>query len=382
VIGKPRLLGDLSMTRDLRISPREQQVLTAILELYIATGEPVASQAVARAFDHQEGLSSATIRNVMAALAEAGLLEQPHTSSGRIPTAQAFRIYAESLMGQTRMGAATSKILANQGGLSAERQGQIRGEIEESYSGVHSSQQFLERTSHVLAHLSSGVGLALARVPEQEALEHIHFSRLSAGRVLAVVVTKPGAVLDRVLALDRDLTHTELEVAARFLNENFRGWTLDKIRTDLERRLNEERSEYDRLLSSVEELWRKGALTDATLPQTVFVEGVANLLASEMDREPLRQMLLALEAKQRLIELLNAYVDAHQQNVRVVVGLEDALPGLNNLVLVGAPAWLGDANLGTVAVIAPTRMHYQETIHAVSFVSQFSEKLFEMRRAE
>jgi len=149
---------------------------------------------------------------------------------------------------------------------------------------------------------------------------------------------------------------------------------------DLERRLHEERNEYDRLLASVEELCRNGALTDATVSQTLFVEGIANLLASELEREPLRQMLVALEAKQRLIELLNAYVDARQQNVRVVVGLEDAVPGLNNLVLVGATARLGDASLGTVAVIAPTRMHYQETIQAVSFVSQLSERLFEPRR--
>jgi heat-inducible transcriptional repressor len=370
------------MSHDLRISQRERLVLTAILEIYIATGEPVSSQAVACAFDHQDGLSSATIRNVMAALAEAGLLEQPYTSSGRIPAALAFRLYAENLMGQPSFGLTPNRLSASlqQNGLSAERQGQIRGQIEENYSGIHSTQQFLERTSHVLAELSSGVGVALSRAPEQEALEHIHFSRLSACRVLAVVVTKPGAVLDRVLALDRDLTHTELEVAASFLNENFRGWTLDKIRLDVERRLQEERNEYDRLLSSIEELCRKGALTDSITPQTVFVEGVANLLSSELEREPLRQMLVALEAKQRLIELLNAYVDAHQQNVRVVVGLEDALPGLNNLVLVGAPARLGEASVGTVAVIAPTRMHYQETIHAVSFVSQLSEKLFEARR--
>lgn len=350
------------MAGEIRISPRERLVLTAVLEIYIATGEPVASQAVARAFD-QEGLSSATVRNVMSALADAGLLEQPHTSAGRIPTAKAFRLYAENM--QSRL-------------LSAERQGQLRGQIEERFTGIHSMQQFLERTSQVLAQLSSGVGVALARMPEQEALEHIHFSRLSAGRVLAVVVTKPGAVLDRVLMLDRDLTRADLELAAGFLNENFRGWTLDKIRVELEGRLREERNEYDRLRNSVEELCRKGALDDVTVPQAVFVEGVGNLL--ELDPEPLRQMLLALEAKQRLIELLNAYVDARQQNVRVVVGLEEALPGLNNLVLVGAPVVLGQANLGTVAVIAPTRMQYQETIHAVSYVSQLSERFFEPRR--
>jgi heat-inducible transcriptional repressor len=352
--------------------------LTAILELYIATGEPVASQSVAHHYEHQEGMSSATIRNVMATLSEAGLLEKPHTSAGRVPTARAFRLYVEGLMGVGEGAGNYSPrlpIRLNSSGLTEQRREQIEG----SYVGVRSSQQFLATTSHVLAQLSSGVGVALSSTAELQALEHIHFSRLSTGRVLAVLVTKPGAVMDRVLQLDRDLTPTELEVAARFLNENFRGWTMERIRVELERRIGEERNEYDRLMGSIEELCRKGALDEATETQMVFVEGVTNLLVSEMDREPLLKMLQALEAKQKLIELLNAYVDAKQQNVRVVVGLEGGaeIPGFQNLVLVGSPARLGPGVRGTVAVIAPTRMQYQETIHAVSYVAQLSERLFD-----
>ena len=173
---------------EVRVSPRERLVLTAIIEQYIATGEPVASQAVAQAFAHREGLSSATIRNVMVTLAEAGLLEQPHTSAGRVPTAAAFRTYVEQH--RPDFGAVP---------LSAARQGQI----EESFSGVTSSNEYLERTSHVLALLSSGLGVALASSTAGQVLEHIHFSRLSTGRVLAVLVTQAGAVQDRVLSLDR-----------------------------------------------------------------------------------------------------------------------------------------------------------------------------------
>jgi len=351
------------MASDLRISPRERQVLTAIIERYIATGEPVASQALARHLGNKDGMSSATIRNIMASLDEAGLLDQPHTSAGRIPTAQAFRFYAEQLAGPTR-------VLA----LTPER----REQIDDSFAGVGSSQQFLERTSHVLALISSGVGVALASTRELQALEHVHFSRLAPGRVLAVVVTTSGMVQDRVLLLDRDLTIGELEASARFLNENFHGWSIDRIQTELGRRIEAERNEYDRLMRSLEELWRKGALEgDAGFGTTIFVEGVANLLAGEIDRERLRLMLVALETKQRLIELLNAYVDARQRNVRVVVGLEEAIPGMHNLVLVGAPARLGAENLATVAVIAPTRMQYQETINAVSYIAQLSDRIFQ-----
>jgi heat-inducible transcriptional repressor len=351
------------MASDLRISPRERLVLTTIIENYIATGEPVASQSLARQFGNKDGMSAATIRNIMAALGDAGLLDQPHTSAGRVPTAQAFRFYVGQLSGPARSTA-----------LTPER----REQIDDSFAGVGSSQQFLERTSHVLALISSGVGVALASVRESQALEHIHFSRLIPGRVLAVVVTTSGVVQDRVIQVDRDLSLSELEAAARFLNENFHGWSIDRIRTELARRTDAERNEYNRLMDSVQELCRKGALEyDASQGPTIFVEGVANLLASEIDRERLLLMLAALEAKERLIELLNAYVDARQQNVRVVVGLEEAIPGMQNLVLIGAPARLGAENLGTVAVIGPTRIQYQETINAVSYITQLSDRIFQ-----
>jgi heat-inducible transcriptional repressor len=350
------------MASELRISPRERLVLTTIIENYITTGEPVASQSVARQFADKDGMSSATIRNVMASLSEAGLLDQPHTSAGRIPTAKAFRYYVEQLSGISRQHLLTQE---------------RREQIDDSFAGVSSSQQFLERTSHVLALISSGVGVALASAAEVHALEHIHFTRLTVGRVLAVVVTKAGFVMDRMLMLDRDLTHVELEASARFLNENFHGWSIDRIRTELTRRMEQERSEYDRLMQSVNELCRKGALDADGGLQTIFVEGVANLLTSELDRERLRQMLAALEAKQRMVELLNAYVDARQHTVRVVVGLEDAIPEMQNLVLIGSPARLGAENFGTVAVIGPTRMQYQETINAVSYIAQLSDKIFQ-----
>jgi heat-inducible transcriptional repressor len=361
---------------DARISPRERLVLMAVVELYIATGEPVASQAVAHFFANREGLSSATIRNVMASLGEAGLLEQPHTSAGRAPTAAAFRYYVEQITQPSRQAAGAqtaSTIRPGPSQLSDAR----RGQIEQSYTGVASSHEYLERTSHVLALISSGLGVALASSTVGQVLEHIHFSRLSTGRVLAVLVTQAGAVQDRALTLDREMTHLELETAARYLNENFRGWPIERIRAEVERRVEAEREAYQQLLASVEELCRKGALAGGEPEQAIFVDGMANLINTELDREHLRQMLIALEAKQRLVELLNAYVDGRQQEVRVVVGLDEASPAMQDLVLIGAPARLGSANLGTVAVIAPTRIQYQEMIQAVSYIARLSERILE-----
>jgi heat-inducible transcriptional repressor len=355
-----------------RVSPRERLVLTAIIELYIATGEPVASQAVARYFENRDGLSSATLRNVMAALGDAGLLDQPHTSAGRVPTAAAFRYYVEQLT-QSGRTAAGSPIAAHARQIPEHQ----REQIEDSFSGITSANEYLERTSQVLALLSSGLGVALASTTATQVLEHIHFSRLAAGRVLAVLVTQSGAVQDRVLMLDRDLSPLELDTAARYLNENFRGWPVERIRADVARRVDAEREAYHQLLASIEELCRKGALTTEGDP-TVFVDGMANLIAAEMDRERLRQMLLALEAKQRLVELLTAYVDGRQQEVRVVVGLEQTSPAMQDFVLIGAPARLGNANQGTVALIAPTRIQYQEMIHAVRYIAQLSGRILDV----
>ena len=366
---------------DLRVSPRERLVLTAIIELYIATGEPVASQAVALYFANREGLSSATIRNVMVALSESGLLEQPHTSAGRVPTAAAFRYYVEQIT-QTNLPA-DSQATGGQGPsflTSPVMSDARRGQIEESFSGVTSANDYLERTSHVLAVLSSGLGVALAGSTGTQVLEHIHFSRLSAGRVLAVLVTQSGVVQDRVLALDRELNHVELETAARYLNENFHGWPVERIRDEVVRRLDLEEAAYHEMLASVEELCRKGALVSGDAGPAIFVDGMANLIAAEVDRERLRQMLVALEAKQRLVELLTAYVDGRKQEVRVVVGLDkgESSSAMQDMVLIGAPARLGGANLGTVALIAPTRIQYQEMIQAVRYIAQLSERLLEV----
>jgi len=364
---------------EMRISPRERLVLTAIIELYIATGEPVASQAVAQTFASREGLSSATIRNVMAQLGDAGLLEQPHTSAGRVPTPAAFRHYVEQIMNSGRMATLGAANLARglaplHTQLSEER----REQIEESFTGVSSANEYLERTSQVLALLSSGLGVALASATGSQILEHIHFSRLGANRVLAVVVTQSGTVQDRVLTLDHDLSGVELDTATRYLNENFRGWPIERIRAEVARRVDIEREAYHQLLDSVEELCRKGALA-ADPGATLFVDGLANLIGSEIDRQRLREMLVALEAKQRLVELLTAYVDGHRQEVRVVVGLEQASPAMQDLVLIGSSARLGKSNVGTVALIAPTRMQYQEMIHAVRYIAQLSERILDVR---
>ena len=349
-----------------RLTARQWAILSAIVESYVATGEPIGSGTISR-LGHDGGtISPATVRNEMAALADAGLLEQPHTSAGRVPTAQAFRMYVDQLSGGSRIAAAMLPARSRQ-------------EIDSSLAGVSGTQALLERTSHVLATLSSGVGVALAAASDGDLLEHVHFSRLAPRRVLAVVVTKSGMVRDRVLALDRELSSQDLQTATSFLNENFRGWSVERVRAEIGRRLDLERSEYQRVLQAVEQLWRETVPEVSTDQRhTVYVGGVSNLIGgvgSSDDRERLRELLVALETKERVVELLNAYIDTRQESVRVVFDLEEQAPEMAGLVLIAAPARMAGERRGTVGVIGTKRINYEQTMNAVSYIAQVFDRM-------
>jgi heat-inducible transcriptional repressor len=342
----------ISMQPGPSIGEREREILTAIVETFISTGEPVGSRTLVHS--NREGLSAATIRNVMADLSDAGFLEQPHTSAGRVPTPEAYRYYVEQITGKARLSH------------------EDEGIIQESLHGVADVQEFMERTSHVLSLISRNVGVAVAASGPRNALEHVYFSRLGDQKVLAVLVTRSGLVRDRVLRLD--IPQADLDAAACYINENFRGWTMESLRSELARRIEQERSEYDRLMKSVEQLYLQGALVADDPAQSVYVEGASNLVAGEQDRKRLQELLKTLEEKQKIVELLSAYLDVKQEAVRVVIGLDQALPSMRNFVLIGAPARVGSEVMGSLAVIGPTRMDYLHTITAVSYIARLFDK--------
>src|ERR1700724_3005774 len=286
------------MPSEPNIDAREREILTAIVETFITTGEPVGSRTLARA--NREGLSPASIRNVMADLSEAGYLEQPHAAAGRVPTTEAYRYYVEQISGDARLAP------------------QEESMISESLAGITDVQEFMERTSHVLSLISRNVGVTVATSGAKNALEHVYFSRLGDKKVLAVLVTRSGLVRDRVLKLD--LPQAELDLAARYINENFRGWTMESMRAELARRLEQERSEYDRLMHSIEQLYKQGALAAEPGSQFVFVEGASNLIAGDHDRQRLQEMLKTLEEKEKVGGLLTGSLDEKKEGVRVDIG--------------------------------------------------------------
>src|SRR6202045_2780532 len=347
------------MPADPNIGNREREILTAVVETFIATGEPVGSRTLARS--SREGLSAATIRNVMADLADAGFLEQPHASAGRVPTAEAYRYYVEQLSGEAHLSHENQSI------------------IQDTLTGVTDVEEFMERTSHVLSLISHSVGVTVATSGPRNALNHIYLPRPSQQKVLAVVVTRSGVVRDRVIRLD--IPQSDLDLAARYINENFRGWIMSEVRAELARRIEQERSEYDRLMKSIEQLYQQGALASSDDRQAGFGEGAANLVTNNVtgseDRSRLQDMLGTLEEKEKVVKLLGVYLDTRQEAVRVVIGLDEALPASNlqNFVLIGAPARVGGEVMGSLAVIGPTRLDYQHTMSAVSYIARLFDKL-------
>src|SRR6201984_3613408 len=177
------------MPADPSIGNREREILTAIVETFITTGEPVGSRTLAGS--KREGLSPASIRNVMADLSDAGFLEQPHTSAGRVPTTEAYRYYVEQISGTARLAPQEETM------------------ISDSLAGITDVQEFMERTSHVLSLISKNVGVTVAATGPKNALEHVYFSRLGDQKVLAVLVTRSGLVRDRALQHDLSQVHSQ-----------------------------------------------------------------------------------------------------------------------------------------------------------------------------
>src|SRR2546423_12884538 len=150
---------------------------------------------------------------------------------------------------------------------------------------------------------------------------------------------------------------------------------MEDMRADIHRRIEKERSEYDQLMKSISDLYLQGALATGDATEAVFVEGAANLVTEQEDRQRLQDLLRTLEEKEKVVKLLGAYLDTRQEAVRVVIGLDETLPSMRNFVLIGAPARVGGEVMGSLAVIGPTGLDYQHTMSAVSYIARLFDKL-------
>ncbi|MGA3096436.1 MAG: heat-inducible transcriptional repressor HrcA [Bryobacteraceae bacterium] len=329
---------------------RHRDILHSIVRAYIETGEPVGSRSISR--HRSDALSAASIRNVMADLAEEGFLSQPHTSAGRVPTEKAFRHYVGSLTAG-RIQAADAERLRSE------------------FSGLPTVQAQVERSSHVLVELTRNVGIAAAIPALLQELDQIELVPLADRRVLMILATRDHMVRNRVVSLDEAATPEELVSIRNYVNRNFSGWQLGRARRELLRRMLEDRELYDATARKLQVLYRKGLL-DADISPEVHMEGASNLLGLDLHltREKLRDLLQALEEKTRVIEMLDRFLEQPAGELAVRVGLEGAHPALRELTLIGMTVRLASGLPAKVAVLGPMRMHYERVMAAVLHTSR------------
>jgi len=333
------------------LSDRSRRVLATLVREYIETAEPVPSQMLARRSGL--GVSSATVRNVLAQLEDLGYVHQPHTSAGRVPTDRGYRVFVDLLLESRRP---------------ARPPFSVEDEIRAQAGRSPLVDDLLISVSHLVSRAARYVGFALAD-NHGGILQRIEFVALGGSRVLVVVVSRGGQVTQKVVDTGEEVRPVDLVQAANYLNTEFAGLRLADVREAVLARLQQERSLYDELLRRALLLAQQ---TLDTLPaQPAFhVEGAAALLDDADDavsKGTLRALLQMMEEKARLVHLLNKYIDG--PGLTVVIGAEHTAPDLRSFSLIASTAVDGNATR-TVGVIGPTRMHYSRTITLVDGTTQ------------
>ena len=337
------------------LSQRERVILHSIVRAYVDTGEPVGSRTVSRL--RSLTLSPATVRNVMADLADEGYLAQPHTSAGRIPTEMAFRDFAGTLTAGSLPAADRERIL---------QQMQTGESLEER----------VEIASRVLTEFTQNVGIASALPSSAQELEHLELVALSDRRVLMIVATRDRMVRNRVVTLERAMSQDDLVQLRNYVNVEFAGWTLERARAELLRRIEEERSLYDAVLQQLTLLYQKGLLLSDPDPQ-VAMDGASYLVGLDLHltRERMRDLIRTLEEKKYVVALLDRFLDASQKEVGVHVGLATAHPAMGELTLIGVTMNLPSGVRTRVAVLGPMRMQYEKVMAVVQEIGRSFESL-------
>ena len=331
---------------------RSRMLLAALVREYIATGEPISSQTLAR---HSGlGVSSATIRNLFARLEADGYVHQPHTSAGRVPTDRAYRVFVDLLLESRK----PSRPAAG-----------VEHELRQRAERSPLVDDLLVSVSLMVSRASKHVGFAIGST-DLAVLQRIEFVSLEGSRVLVVVVSRGNLVTQKVVDLGEPIRPDDLVQAANYLNTEFAGLSLFDVREAVLARLAQERTLYDELMARALRLAR---FTLEELPrQNAFhLEGAASLIDSSapdaVALPTLRSLLRMMEEKERMLRLLNEYID--EPGLTVVIGDEHASPDLRPFSLIASTTTDG-STIRTVGIIGPTRMQYSRAISVVDGVTQ------------
>jgi heat-inducible transcriptional repressor len=339
------------------LNDRSREVFRRLVETYLETGEPVGSRTLSRSLS--EGVSPATVRNVMQDLEHLGLLDSPHVSAGRVPTELGLRLFVDGIL---EIGDVS---------------GAERMEIERNLAGEEGDlTQILDRAGSLLSGLTQSASLVLA--PKSEApIRHIEFVALAPDRVLVVLVTADGHVENRIFAPPAGLTPSAMRAAANFLNAVLEGRTLGEMRSTVTAEMEKNRAELDALSQS---LIAKGLAVwtnDGDGADRLIVRGRANLLSSTADADQLERIRVLfddLERKRDLVQLLDLAEGG--EGVRVFIGSENKLFSLSGSALVVSPYMNADRRIiGAVGVIGPTRLNYGRIVPIVDYTAQLVGRL-------
>jgi len=329
----------------LMLDERSRTLLTALVERYIADGQPVGSRTLSKASGLD--LSAATIRNVMADLEEQRLIVSPHTSAGRIPTPQGYRVFVDAML-TARSDAATPPELAQP---------------------LHPDQprRVIAQAAHLLSNLSHFVGVVTA--PRQtNVFRQIEFLRLGERRVLVILVAPGGDVQNRVLLTAQDHSQAELVEAANYLNAHYGGLSIDTVRERLKGEIDVLRGDIAVLMQAAVQVGSE-AMQDSA--EQVVVSGERNLLGVQdfgQDMSTLRQLFDLFEQKTQLMRLLDT--SSRAEGVRIYIGGESGVVPHETLSVVSAPYEIDGQVVGTLGVIGPTRMPYERVVQIVDITAR------------
>ena len=349
------------MMPNARLTTRNREVLRALVDLHISTGQPVGSLSLAR--EMQRSVSPATIRNVLAEMERLGLLDHPHTSAGRVPTDEGYRVYVDSLM--------------RPASLPVREAAAIDSELRPAHAS--SPEQVVERASQVLSRLSRKVGFVLIPETGRTTFRHVDLVRLPHPRILVVMVSRTGLVSNRVIEVQEEMSQDDLQACANYLNASFSGMTLSAIRRRLLEMMAVERALYDTLLKRVLSVGQRAFTLDEPAGD-VYLDGTASILEQPEfeDLDRLRALLQTLEAKSRLVRILNACLSG--EGVRILIGHENPDPELRDLSLVTSSYSLANEGRWSVGVMGSTRMEYSRMIPLVDHVARtVTQTLTELR---
>jgi heat-inducible transcriptional repressor len=328
------------------MNERAQMLLKALVERYIADGQPVGSRALSRVSGLD--LSPASIRNVMADLEEMGFIASPHTSAGRVPTPRGYRFFVDTLL----------KIKPLDHVEIHQLEGQLQSETR---------QQLVSSASHLLSDLTRFAGIVMT--PRRAAMfRHIEFVSLSDKRILLIIVSPEGDVQNRIFTGDRGYTQSELVEAANILNQHYAGCSFDEIRRRVHDELKQLREDMSQLMAAALEVGSQ-ALEEAS--DEVVISGERNLLQIHDlsgNMASLRKLFELFDQKTSLLQLLD--VSSRANGVQIFIGGESGLVPLDECSIVTAPYEIDGKVVGTLGVIGPTRMAYERVIPIVDITAK------------